>query len=332
MAVRRSVLETLNDTELIQRYRLNREGILIVVDLVRDAITVPTIRNNPIRAELKCLTTLRYLAMGKMQLCNADDLAISQPSVSTSIHQTINALCRPHIIRQFISFPLDIRQLQRNKASFMDIAGVPGVVGAIDGTHIKLIAPRQDEDVFLNRKKTHSINTQIVFDANFTILDVVAKWPGSTHDSRILMESGLRQLFERHHVPAGCHLVGDSGYPCKSWLLTPYLRPQVGPQLNYNRAHKKTRSVVERGIGQLKRRFHVLHSEIRLSPEKTSKVITVCALLHNLCRQRNIPQTEDGDEFDDDDDDNDDEHREFVDEVEQCGLAFRDHFVYTHFR
>ena len=25
---------------------------------------------------------------------------------------------------------------------------------------------------------------QIVFDATFNILDVVAKWPGSTHDSR----------------------------------------------------------------------------------------------------------------------------------------------------
>ncbi|XP_052000928.1 putative nuclease HARBI1 [Xyrauchen texanus] len=300
MAVRRSVLETLNDTELLQRYHLNREGILIVVALVRDAITAPTNRNNPISAELKCLTTLRYLATGKMQLCNADDLAISQPS--------------------FISFPLDIRQLQRNKASFMDITGVPGVVGAIDGTHIKIIAPRQDEDVFVNRKKTHSINTQIVFDANFTILDVVAKWPGSTHDSRILMESGLRQLFERRHVPPGCHLVGDSGYTCKSWLLTPYLHPQMGPQLNYNRAHKKTRSVVERGIGQLKLSFHVLHSEIRLSPEKTGKVLTVCALLHNLCRQRNIPQTGDGDEFDDDDDD-DNEHNQFVDEVEQWVMA-----------
>ncbi|KAK0135064.1 Beta-1,3-glucosyltransferase [Merluccius polli] len=68
-----------------------------------------------------------------------------------------------------------------------------GVVGAIDGTHIKIIAPSKDEDVFVNRKKLHSINTQIVFDATFNILDVVAKWPGSTHDSRILMESGLRQ-------------------------------------------------------------------------------------------------------------------------------------------
>ncbi|KAK7151607.1 hypothetical protein R3I94_008062 [Phoxinus phoxinus] len=73
----------------------------------------------------------------------------------------------------------------------------------------------------------------------------------------------------------------------------------------------------------------MFYIEIRFSPEKTSKVITVCTLLHNMCRQRTIPQTGDRDEFDDDDDDN--EHNQFVDEVEQCGLAFRDHFVHTHF-
>ena len=86
----------------------------------------------------------------------------------------------------------------------MAIAGMPGVVGVIDGTNIQIIAPSIDEDVFVNRKKVHSINTQIAFDATFNILDVVAKWPGSTHDPRILMGSGLRQLFERHHVPVGC--------------------------------------------------------------------------------------------------------------------------------
>ncbi|KAK0153981.1 hypothetical protein N1851_003935 [Merluccius polli] len=35
-------------------------------------------------------------------------------------------------------------------------AGMPGVVGAIDGTHIKIIAPSKDEDVFVNRKKVHT--------------------------------------------------------------------------------------------------------------------------------------------------------------------------------
>jgi len=61
---------------------------------------------------------------------------------------------------------------------------IAGMVGAIDGTNIKIIAPS------IERK-----STPFVFDANFNILDVVAKRPGSTHDSRILMESGLRQLF-----------------------------------------------------------------------------------------------------------------------------------------
>ncbi|KAK0144219.1 putative nuclease HARBI1 [Merluccius polli] len=182
MAARRNVLETMEDCELIKRCRLNREGIKRVVELVRDAITSPTNGNNPISPEIKCLATLRYLATGKMQLCNADDLGISQPS--------------------FIRFPLDNQQLHRIKANLMAIAGMPGVVGAIDGTHIKIIAPSKDEDVFVNRKKVHSINTQIVFDATFNIIDVVAKWPGSTHDSCILM--------------------------------TPYLNPQPGAQLKYN--------------------------------------------------------------------------------------------------
>ena len=135
MAARRNVLETMEDCELMKRYRLNREGIKLVVELVRDAITAQTNRNNPISPEIKCLATLRYLATGKMQLCNADDLGLSQPSVSRAINQTINALSRPHIIQQFIRFPLDIQQLHRIKANFMAIAGMPGVVGVRRDAH-----------------------------------------------------------------------------------------------------------------------------------------------------------------------------------------------------
>ncbi|KAK0131957.1 putative nuclease HARBI1 [Merluccius polli] len=77
--------------------------------------------------------------------------------------------------QMFIRFPLDNQQLHRIKANFM-ACRYAGVVGAVDGTHIQIIAPSKDEDVFVNRKNVHSINTQIVFDATFYILDV-AKWP-----------------------------------------------------------------------------------------------------------------------------------------------------------
>ena len=54
---------------------------------------------------------------------------------------------------------------------------------------------------------------------------------------------------------------------------------------------------MERGIGQWKRRFHVLHSEIRVTPPaKVCKIIFVCAVLHNICKDRNIEILLEGDE------------------------------------
>lgn len=79
-------------------------------------------------------------------------------------------------------------------------------------------------------KKYHSINEQIVCDASHRILDLVASWPEATHDARILRESGLFQLFEQRMMSVRCHLLGDSGYPGKELLLTPFLNPEAGPQ------------------------------------------------------------------------------------------------------
>lgn len=62
-----------------------------------------------------------------------------------------------------------------------------------------------------------------MFDAKYNILNVVANWPGSTHDARIWREGGLKRMFEDHRIPPdSCHLLGDSGYPCRRYLLTPF--------------------------------------------------------------------------------------------------------------
>ncbi|XP_063885418.1 putative nuclease HARBI1 [Scylla paramamosain] len=285
----RDVFNKYNDDELIQHFRMNRAGIITVADLVRDKLQSRTERNQPLSPETKVAITLRYLATGKMQQCSSDDFGISQTTISRVITQTIDALSEPDIVTQFVKFPLTRQEVQVKQVEFMEDYRFPGVVGTIDGTHIRIVAPSVDEHLYVNRKRYHSINVQIVFDAKYRILDVLARWPGSVHDARILDESGLKALFEQNYVPAGCYLLGDSGYPCKEWLLTPYLNPLAGVQTNYNTAHKRTRCVVERGIGQLKRQFHVLHGEVRLSPEKTCKIVYVCALLHNMCKQFNIP-------------------------------------------
>lgn len=170
-----------------------------------------------------------------MQLCNSDDLGVSQQTVSRVIAETLDAFYQPYLMRRYLTFPTDPDEIRRNKIDFMEIANFPGVVGAIDCTHIRITAPKEDPDAYINRKRFHSINVQLVFNAKYRIINCLANWPGSVHDARILRESGLSRKFENNQIPRGCILLGDSGYPCKPWLLTPYLQPQPGVQTNYNK-------------------------------------------------------------------------------------------------
>ena len=53
---------------------------------------------------------------------------------------------------------------------------------------------------------------QAVCDENMMFLDIVAGWPGSVHDSRVLRNSGLYQT-AAIKFPGDTHLLGDGGYP-----------------------------------------------------------------------------------------------------------------------
>lgn len=39
--------------------------------------------------------------------------------------------------------------------------GFPRIIGLIDGTHIRIRAPTKNPDAYVNRKKYHSLNTQV---------------------------------------------------------------------------------------------------------------------------------------------------------------------------
>ncbi len=82
----------MHDSELIRRYTLDRAWIMFVTDLIRDTLTSLTPRRNAIAPEMEVISTLTYLATGKMQLCSSDDLGLRQPSISKVITQTFITL------------------------------------------------------------------------------------------------------------------------------------------------------------------------------------------------------------------------------------------------
>ncbi len=76
------MLHTMHDSQLIRCFILDCAGIMFVTDLIRDTLTSLTPRRNAIAPEMDVISTLTYLATGKMQLCSSDDLGMSQPSIN----------------------------------------------------------------------------------------------------------------------------------------------------------------------------------------------------------------------------------------------------------
>ncbi len=104
-------------------------------------------------------------------------------TVSRVLNGTIAALTIPNIVRQFIDFPTDLQTFLKvrigNRIEVrIENCRLPGVVGAIDGTHVCIISPAVNEEAYINRKGLHSINVHVVFNAAYKILDLVPKWPG----------------------------------------------------------------------------------------------------------------------------------------------------------
>ena len=84
-----------------------------------------------------------------------------------------------------------------NKARFFAYTdGFPGICGLVDGTQIEIVAPTQDEPIFVCRKGYHSINTHIISDCKLRIMHINAQFPGSAHDSFIFRSTNIWETFE----------------------------------------------------------------------------------------------------------------------------------------
>ncbi|XP_064635765.1 putative nuclease HARBI1 [Lineus longissimus] len=288
---RRNPLDIFGDAELVKRCRFSREGIMLITDIVAPDIEHPTRRNFALLPSQQVLIALQYYATGTFQYVVGDPLPVSPQTAWHAIHRVTDSLAEK--IGDYVKFP-DARNIAQIKDGFYRMRRVHflGVIGCVDGTHVWMCSPHENDIDYINRKRYHSINVQVICDHKGKFINIVARWPGGAHDSRILRTSQVCDLMESGAIDG--FILGDSGYPCRSWLMTPLLNPHTASERRYNSAHKRTRVLVEQTIGRWKRRFHTLHLESRLkNPEDTWKVIAATAVLHNIAVDRNEPQVDD---------------------------------------
>lgn len=103
-------------------------------------------------------------------------------------------------------------------------------------------------------------------------------------DSKVLQHSSLYERCERKQLlHPDLHVIGDSAYPLKSWLMKNFPRASATPdQRTFNVAMNSARSRIEHAHAMLKNRWRrLLMLDFHIS--KMGSAILACALLHNIC-------------------------------------------------
>jgi len=142
-----------------------------------------TDRNKSLSPVNQLLTALRFYATGTHQLVIGDTFSVNKATVCRTVHKVTRAIAslRP----KYVKFPTTAQERRDVMNMFYSQSKLPGVIGAVDGTHIPIQSPGGDDaEIYRNRKCYYSVNVQLISDCSGYISDVVARWPGSAGASK----------------------------------------------------------------------------------------------------------------------------------------------------
>ncbi|TMW45622.1 hypothetical protein DOY81_009298, partial [Sarcophaga bullata] len=203
-----------------RRFRLSKEAFGYVLDLLEFEGHLST----SVQPKIQLAAILSLLATVSFQHSVGNDflIGISQSTISKISKRVVDEMERKLCV-QFIKLR-NPRNSDACKNYFMTKYKTPG--GSVDETHFGLQKPPNDH-MFFNREGFHSLNSMIICDHKHYILAINSKYDGTAHDSFVWKESEERNFLEQEYKKGSRNfwLIGDSGYPCEPWLLTPYRNP-----------------------------------------------------------------------------------------------------------
>ncbi|XP_044592656.1 putative nuclease HARBI1 [Cotesia glomerata] len=246
----------LTDKQFIDRFRFDKNTTLQLFNRLNHHFELFTERNDAVPPMTQLLLLLRFCATGSFIITVGDFFGITK----SCAHKIIDSLLEmiASLSDEFIHFPSTPVEILQNQVEFYQTAGFIRVVGCIDCKHVKVESfGGDDAEIFRNRKGHFSINVQVICNARLEIIDIVARWPGSAHDSTIFNNSRIHNRFENNQF-GNALLLGDSGYPNLSYLLTPLQDPQRPAEQLYNESQIRTRNTIERTFGVWSRKFAII--------------------------------------------------------------------------
>jgi hypothetical protein len=139
----------------------------------------------------------------------------SPSTIAAVIHEVLG-IVTSDAVTKFLMVKYNTRDVQpqilQNKKFF------DNCIGAIDGTHIPVVVPENEQLAFCNQKGTLTQNVLGIVNFDLTFQYTLTGWEGSAHDGKVFCDV----LTKRLNIPVGKYYLGDVGYALKPYCLTPY--------------------------------------------------------------------------------------------------------------
>lgn len=230
-----------------------------------------------------------------------------EPYLISKITNMVTRVLATKLYPELIKIPVSRRRLTETTVGFQELTRLNNMCGAIDGTAIKLHKLGDDvinPSMYYCKYGFPSVLLQVVADHKKIFWDVCLKAPGGYDDATHFRDSLLYNrlisgdiVWDKGVNVRGeyvrPYIVGDSGYPLLSFLLTPFSHNRTGtPAQNaFDEALMRGRKVVEEAIGLLKGRWKILQ-DLNVGLNHAPQTVVACCVLHNLCQIAREPEPE----------------------------------------
>ncbi|XP_026282274.1 uncharacterized protein LOC113209121 [Frankliniella occidentalis] len=281
---RMSRLINLDPDQVKKDLRVTRESLQALITQVVAQRHPPKLRGYALHFAV--IITLYWMAAGMSYRVCGNTFDIARSSACDLVSDILNVILR--LARDVIKCP-SAEEVEVIGQNFGRMAGSPVFLqcaGAIDVCQLRTLCEPERHDEYINQKLFYSIAMEALVDHTAKFLHICVGFPGSCHDLRILRHSGLYR--NRNYPPEEFFIIGDGGYMSLRQpiaLVTPYRDVNLtADQRSFNYHLSKIRATVERAFGLMQARWRALfHRAIEIKLRKAVKLITACAILHNIC-------------------------------------------------
>lgn len=174
------VLQKFLEKDWYLNFKMPKEAFNILCDQLRPYVNPQTTNMlDPVSLEKRVAVTIYRLA-SNLEFYDVANLFGIGVSKACNIIWALSKLRKMYVKR-----PKTVPEVKAIMTGFEKKTGFPMCAGALDGTHIPVIAPQSYATDCYNRKGWYRVILQGLVDHTYKFLDFDVGWPGKCHDAYV---------------------------------------------------------------------------------------------------------------------------------------------------